>query len=121
MLCPLDFCDEVLVHLLQTCLRQKNSSCRDYLLLRFVSKFRVTSFLRGRAWHGFEGKFTRISNVNLDSSAILPGAVRCMPKDVRLHSKGDCLRNQYQLSNLPRGSVPAVLGWPILLLVFIHS
>jgi hypothetical protein len=120
LLCPLDFCDEVLVHLLQTCSRQKNSSCERYLLLYFVPEFRVCSFFCGRAWDGFEGKCTRISNGNLDLGPVLPGFVRCLPQDVRLYSEGDGLRSKYRLPIVSLGGLPTLLGWTILLLVLSH-
>ena len=40
-----------------------------------------------------------------------------MPKDVRLHSKGDSFRSQYELHDFTRGGLSDLLGILVLLLV----
>jgi hypothetical protein len=71
----LDFCNEVLGHLLQTCLRQKNSSYEHYLLWDFVTQFSIAGILFDHEGDEFGFKLTRIPIINLDLSIILPGIV----------------------------------------------
>jgi len=115
--CSLDFCYSILVHLLQTWSWQESLACQHPVLWGSFPVFCVSTQFCSYAWHGFTIRQPDVSIGNLDRGVYVPGAVRCVSKDVCIHQQQDCVRSQYWLPDFALSCLFSLLGICILLLV----